>query len=54
MSKLQLVNNWETWVDLCDSYDVNPYLNMEFGIDLGGGNSKDWEYVGEIPNKEED
>ena len=53
MSKLQLVSDWEAWVDLCDSYDEDPYKTIEFGVDCGGGNSMDYEYTGEIPEEEE-
>jgi len=36
-----------------EHYDFDPYEQVDFGIDKGGGNSIDYEYVGDIPEKEE-
>lgn len=51
--KTQHINNWETWKELCEENDLDAYRTMEFGIDMGGGNSRDYEYGGEIPEEEE-
>lgn len=45
--------NWETWKELCEANDIDPYENVDFGIDKGGGNSEDFEYVGDFPEKED-
>jgi len=47
------ISSWQEWKELCEEYGINPYENADFGIDLGGGNSRDFEYVGDVPEKEE-
>jgi len=47
------ISNWETWKELCLQNDVDPHENVDDGIDEGGGNSMNWEYFGDIPEKEE-
>jgi len=47
------ISNWETWKSLCKHYGYNPYKTVEFGLSKGGGNSTDFEYVGDIPEEEE-
>jgi len=47
------VLNWERWKELCSTWDYDPYETIEFGVDEGGGNSTDYEYIGETPKKEE-
>jgi len=48
------IYEWETWKELCEKNDIDPYENVDFGIDKGGGNSEDFVYVGEIPEKEKE
>ena len=47
------VLNWERWKELCSTWDYDPYETIEFGVDEGGGNSTDYEYIAETPKKEE-
>ena len=47
--KTKYITNWETWKKLCEQNEVDPYKFVDFGIDMGGGNSKNWEYIGDIP-----
>jgi len=52
------ISNWETWKKLCDSVrfmfvdEIDPRKEFEFGIDLGGGNSEDFIYDGDVPKEE--
>ena len=46
------ITNWETWKELCEQNDVDPYKFVDFGIDMGGGRSMDYEYIGDVPEKE--
>ena len=48
------VYHWKDWLQLCLDYDVDPYEEQEFGIDKGGGNSDDYRYVGDVPEREAD
>jgi len=47
------ISNWETWKELCENIGIDPYECIDFGIDDRGGNSTDYEYIGDIPEKEE-
>ena len=51
--KTKYIPSWTVWVILCETYDHDPYMTIEFSIDLGGGNSRDFEYIGDTPKKEE-
>jgi len=53
MSKTNYISDWNIWKELCEQNDVDPYEYVDFGIDEGGGNSKNFEYIGDIPEKEE-
>jgi len=46
------ISSWQEWKELCKRYDIDPYENADFGIDLGGGRSRDFEFVGDVPKKE--
>ena len=46
------IYQWKEWKELCEANDIDPYENVDFGIDKGGGDSEDFEYVGDIPKKE--
>ena len=50
--KITCITNWETWKELCEQNDVDPYKFVDFGIDMGGGNSISYEFIGDIPEKE--
>jgi len=52
--KTKYIPNWSVWVILCEAYDYDPYEIKEFSIDTGGGNSRDFEYIGDIPKKRGD
>ena len=45
--------NWEAWKMTCETQKHDPYKTKEFSIDLGGGRTRDFEYTGDIPKKEE-
>lgn len=47
--KTNYITNWNEWVELCEHFDHDPRTTIEFGIDRGGGNSTDFEYIGDIP-----
>lgn len=47
------IANWQIWKELCWDWGIDPYENVDYGIDIGGGNSRDFEYTGDIPKKEE-
>ena len=49
-----MITNWERWKELCAEHDVDPYEECEFGIDKGGGNSEDFEFIGDVPEKEDE
>lgn len=51
--KRHRVIEWKDWIELADRYNFDPYEEIEFGIDTGGGNSEDWYYAGDIPEREE-
>lgn len=50
---IKYISNWETWKELCEQNEIDPHENTEFGIDLGGGNSEEFKYIGDIPTEEE-
>lgn len=52
--KTLYIPDWKTWESLGEHYDFDPYKEVEFSIDLGGGNSKDYEYVGDVPKKDDE
>ena len=52
MAKTNYISNWQLWKELCRDQGIDPYENVDFGIDKGGGNSIDYEYIGDMPEKE--
>ena len=50
--KTKYITNWQIWKELCWDWGIDPYENVDHSIDLGGGNSRDYEYTGDIPAKE--
>lgn len=51
--KITYITNFETWKMMGEHYDFDPYENVDHSIDMGGGNSRDYEYTGDIPEKED-
>jgi len=47
------ISRWKDWKTLCEEWDIDPYAYVDFGIDEGGGNSMDFEYIGGIPKKKD-
>jgi len=47
-----LISNWEEWRALAEDWNFDPYETSDFGIDEGGGNSTDFEYIGDRPKEE--
>lgn len=45
------ITTWKKWEELSERYNFNPSVVAEFSIDLGGGNSKDYEYTGDMPEE---
>ena len=55
MGKVNYITNWDEWIELCTQYNIDPYENCGFGIDKGGGDSYNFEYIGDTPtDREED
>ena len=52
--KTQYINDWETWKELCEQNNIDPYRTVEFGIDMGDGNSRNYEFGGDVPKKEDE
>ena len=52
--KLTYITTWSTWVILSEFHNFDPYKELDFSIDKGGGNSIDYEYTGDVPKREED
>ena len=48
------ISSWETWKSLCEEWGQDPHETANFGIDEGGGNSIDFEYIGDYSKSEED
>ncbi|GAG74968.1 unnamed protein product [marine sediment metagenome] len=51
MSKIHYITDWEDWEKFCALEDIDPYENVDHGFDLGGGNTFDIEYIGDLPEK---
>ena len=51
--KLTYITTWSTWVILSEFHNFDPYKELDFSPDRGGGNSIDYEYTGDVPEKEE-
>lgn len=52
--KPHYVTSWKLWKEMGKHYGFDPYKEVDHSIDIGGGNSTDFEYVGTPPKKEED
>lgn len=55
MKTKHLISSWKKWEELCGYWKIDPYKNVEHGEDRGkgGGDSIMYEYIGDIPKKEE-
>lgn len=51
--KTHHISNWDEWKELCEENGIDPYKYADFGIDLGMGNSENWDYIGDYPEREE-
>jgi len=49
LNKTMPVPSWDDWKELADKYDFDPYEEIEFGLDAGGGDGYYWEYTGDVP-----
>lgn len=52
-SKTYYINEWDTWKELCQENGIDPYEESDFSQGVGGGDSIDFEFVGDYPEKEE-
>ena len=50
-SKTMQVNDWLTWWNCCAESGVDPQ-ECGFSVDIGGGDTLDYEYTGEYPEVE--
>ena len=46
--------NWKEYKEVALEYDVDPYEFQSFGIDLGGGDSEDFECIDDDPPEREE
>ncbi len=46
------IPDWKTWELLAEHHDFDPYKEVEFSVDKGGGSSDNFEYIGDIPKDE--
>ncbi len=46
------IATYKKWEELSEIYNFNPSVVIEFSLDEGGGNSKDFEFIGNIPKEE--
>lgn len=44
---------WDEWFDFCEFYEEDPYEICDYSFDLGGGDTFDIEFKGDVPKKEE-
>jgi len=49
-----VIRNWEEWVEFCKEHDEDPYEICDCSFDKGGGNTFDVEYIGDVPEREEE
>ena len=51
--KTRLITRWTKWVYFSELHNFDPYKQLDFSIDIGGGNTIDYEYSGDVPEREE-
>ena len=54
MRTTKFISQWKEWEELCEYWDVDPHKTVDFGIDEEGGNSTNYEYIGDYPKPEEE
>lgn len=50
------IYNWDEWNELCKHYNVDPHEYGDFSIggkQLSGGDTIDYEYIGDVPERED-
>ena len=47
------IYDWDSWVELCGEYGVDPWDTWDIAEDRGLGDSIDYEYMGDMPEGEE-
>jgi len=50
--KITHITNFETWKMMGEHYGFDPHEQVDHSIDMGGGNSIDYEFCGDPPEKE--
>ena len=58
MSKTHKIYDWDEWKELCEEHNENPHeiadLSLPAGRQISGGDTEDYEYMGEYPKGEEE
>jgi len=58
MGKTHKIYDWEEWKELCEEHHENPHeiadLSLPARRQISGGDTEDYEYMGEYPEREED
>ena len=49
-----MIFEWDSWVELCEEYGVDPWEVDDVSEDKGMGDSIDYEFYGDRPEKEEE
>ena len=52
-SRTHYTSDWNEWKEFCERHNEDPYETTDIGFDLGGGDSEDYIYTGDIPEREE-
>jgi len=56
MSKIHYIVDWQEWQEFCREQLIDPYEYCDFSVgcrQITGGESIDFEYIGDYPEKEE-
>lgn len=51
-SRTNKVYDWGLWKTICEEAGYDPHETVEIGEDIGGGDSVDYEFAGDIPERE--
>ena len=43
------IREWSDWCVIAEIYDFNPHEECEISFDEGGGDTTDFEYIGQYP-----
>jgi len=52
MTKTFRISDWSIWLDICETLDEDPWTTDETGYDCGGGDSINYEFTGDRPERE--